>query len=137
MAEVCARPHYASTADCEALLRYRFLMGSIAVRSATLSTGVTVPYAETGDPSGIPVVLVHGYVESWRYFEPVLRLLPDSIHAYAFSQRGHGDADRPPDGYTPADLVADLVAFMDSVGLEAAALVGSSSGGVVAQLVAV
>lgn len=47
-------------------------------------------------------------------------------------------ADKPAAGYSLADFAAaDAVAFMDAVGVSAAVLVGSSSGGYVAQQVAV
>jgi rifampin ADP-ribosylating transferase len=52
-------------------------------------------------------------------------------------QRGHGDADKPSDGYTLADFAADLGASQDAQGLGSCVLVGSSSGGYVAQRVAV
>ena len=56
-------------------------MDAIQERTATLHSGVRLPYAETGRPGvSIPVVFVHAYVESWRYFEPVMRCLPPSIH---------------------------------------------------------
>lgn len=111
-------------------------MGTIAVETATLRSGLTIPYAETGSPAGTPVVFVHAYVESWRYFEVVLRLLPEWLHGYAPTQRGHGEADRPVDGYLPEDFAADIVGFLDTVGIGRAVLVGSSSGGLVSQLVA-
>jgi len=94
-----------------------------------LSTGVTLQYVERGQRSGVPVLLLHAYLDSWRSFEEVLRNLPDSVHALAPSQRGHGDSDRPASGYGAADLVADVAAFMDAVELDAAVLVGSSSAG--------
>ena len=111
-------------------------MEQVTVASATLPSGLRLPYAETGHPSGLPVVLVHAYVESWRYFEGILRGLPEALHAYAPTQRGHGDADHPPDGYRPEDFAGDVVGFMDVVGAERAVLVGTSSGGLVSQLVA-
>jgi len=111
-------------------------MDTVSVRTATLASGLTLPYAETGDPAGTPVVFVHAYVESWRYFEVVLRHLPASLHGYAPTQRGHGEADRTPDHYRPEDFAADIVAFMDTVGIHRAVLVGSSSGGLVSQIVA-
>jgi pimeloyl-ACP methyl ester carboxylesterase len=110
-------------------------VGSITVRSAALATGVTVPYAETGDAAAPPVVLVHAYVESWRYFEPVLRRLPATLHGYAPTQRGHGGVPAV-GGLAPEDFAADLVAFLDATGLDRAALVGASSGGLVCSLVA-
>ena len=96
-------------------------------RATRLSTGLTLQYVEQGQRSGVPVLLLHAYVDSWRSFERVLEHLPDTIHAFAPSQRGHGDSERPPTGYAAADLVADLAAFMDAVELDAAVLVGSSS----------
>jgi len=63
-----------------------------------LSTGVTLPYVEQGDPGGVPVVLLHGYSDSWRSWELLLAEPPDDVHAFAITQRGHGDADRPAHG---------------------------------------
>ena len=62
--------------------------------------------------------------------------LPQSIRAFVFDQRGHGDAEKPVTGYGLQDLADDTTAFMDEVGLASAVLVGSSSGGYVAQHVA-
>lgn len=111
-------------------------MGVVRVGSAVLANGLRLPYAETGSPTGEPVVFVHAYVESWRYFEAVLGHLPASLHGLAPTQRGHGDADAPEDGYRVEDFAADVVGFMDVLGLGSAALVASSSGGLVAQVVA-
>jgi non-heme chloroperoxidase len=110
---------------------------SSAVQSVSLSTRVTLPYAEQGDASGVPVLLLHGYADSWRFFEPLLRNLPPSVHVYTPSLRGHGDADRPTDGYGLSDFSADVAAFMDAVGLEAAVIAGQSSGGYIAQRFAI
>src|SRR3712207_1718349 len=108
-----------------------------AIRSVTLPSGIGLPYAEQGDPSGIPVLLLHGISDPWRSFEPVLPHLPGSIHAIAPSQRGHGDADRPATGYQPRQLAADMAALMDALGLGAAVVVGHSMGGTVAQRLAI
>jgi rifampin ADP-ribosylating transferase len=67
----------------------------------------------------------------------VLAALPKPIHAFAFDQRGHGDAPKPSDGYELRDVADYVGAFMDAVGLEAAVLAGASSGGYVAQRFAV
>jgi pimeloyl-ACP methyl ester carboxylesterase len=112
------------------------IVHTITVKAAALPGGLSLPYAESGDPAGTPVVFVHAYVESWRYFEVVLRHLPASLHGYAPTQRGHGDADRPRDGYRPEDTAADIVGFMDALGIRRTVLVGSSSGGMVSQIVA-
>jgi non-heme chloroperoxidase len=93
------------------------------VKSVELPNGVRLPYVEQGDPSGVPVVFLHGFLDSWCTFEPVLSLLPESIHAFAPTQRGHGDASRPAAGYGVPDFAADLAAFMDVIHLEAGVVV--------------
>jgi pimeloyl-ACP methyl ester carboxylesterase len=98
---------------------------------------VTLPYVEQGDPAGIPVLLLHGVTDSLRSFEGVLPYLPPNIHAFALTQRGHGDADRPQIGYLMRDFAADVAAFMDEVGLEVAVIAGSSMGSSVAQRFAI
>lgn len=108
----------------------------VTVRSATLRSGLVMPYAETGDSGGVPVVLVHAYAESRRYFDGMLARLPAWLHGYAPTQRGHGDAGRPTDGYRLEDFADDVVDVLDAVGVGRAVLVGTSSGGLVAQSVA-
>lgn len=112
-------------------------MDTIEERTATVRSGIALPYAETGRPGGsLPMVLVHAFVESWRYFEPVLRSLPPSIHAVAPTQRGHQSVEGNPASYRIEDFASDVVDFMDIIGIDRAVLVGASSGGLVAQVVA-
>ncbi len=63
-------------------------------------------------------------------------MLSPEYHAFAPDQRGHGDSDKPPCCYTADDYAADADAFMDAVRVEKATLVGDSSGGLIAQRVA-
>jgi pimeloyl-ACP methyl ester carboxylesterase len=102
------------------------------IKVVELPTGVRLPYVEQGDPSGLPVLLLHGFVDSWRSFEPVLPHLPQALHVFALTQRGHGDASRPAAGYSVQDLAADLAAFIDALHLHAAVIVGHSMGSAVA-----
>jgi non-heme chloroperoxidase len=81
-----------------------------------------------GDPDGQPILFLHGYTDSWFSFSRLLPLLPTHYRAYAFSQRGHGDSERPDCCYEVADLVADVVAFLEAVGVERATVVGHSEG---------
>ena len=101
-----------------------------------LSTGPRLHYAKQGDPTGEALVFLHGYVDSWFAFSRLLPLLPPEYHAFAFDQRGHGDSEQPECCYTADDFAADVAAFMDAVGLEEGTLVGDSSGGMIAQRVA-
>jgi non-heme chloroperoxidase len=102
----------------------------ITVKEITLSTGVRLQYAEQGDLKGIPVIFLHGITDSWHSFESVLAYLPSSVHAFAISQRGHGDSERPADGFTPGHFAADVAAFIKQKKLNKVFVAGHSMGGV-------
>lgn len=100
-------------------------------KTVQLPNGLSMEYVEQGAPSGIPVVLLHGWTDSWNSFERVLPLLPESYHVFAPSMRGHGDSDKPFEGYSIRDFSDDVAAFMDAMKLDSAVFVGFSMGGVV------
>ncbi|MBD0292006.1 MAG: alpha/beta hydrolase [Jiangellaceae bacterium] len=106
-------------------------------RRVQLRTGVTIACIKHGDPAGRPVLLLPPWVESAGCFDRLVRALPAPMRVYALDLRGHGEADKPEGGYALGDFADDVDAFMDAVGVPAAVLVGSSSGGYVAQEVAV
>lgn len=110
---------------------------TFVLKTVELPNEVTLPYVEQGDPTGAPLVFLHAIADSWHSFERVLPDLPDSIHAFVPTQRGHGDATRPATGYRPEDFAADLLAFMDAVHVEAAVLAGGSSGGLIGRRFAI
>jgi pimeloyl-ACP methyl ester carboxylesterase len=103
------------------------------VKSIALPTGITLPYAEQGLASGVPVVFLHGVTDSWRSFEPVLERLPPTVRALAVTQRGHGGSSKPAAGYGYRDLSEDVRRFMDALRLPEAVIVGHSMGSMVAQ----
>ena len=103
------------------------------IKSAELPNSLKLLYLDQGDPSGVPLILVHGYADSYRSFELLLPHLPKSIWAIALTQRGYGDASRPPEGNHSHDFAVDLTAFMDSLQIEAAVITGGSRGGFVAR----
>lgn len=109
----------------------------VALSSVRLANGLSLPYLEQGDDSGLPVVLIHAWGESMGSFDRLLPALPPVFRAFAMDQRGHGGADKPQEGYRLSDFAGDVVEFMDALGIDAAILVGSSSGGYVAQQIAV
>ena len=102
-------------------------------KQVELANGLHLSYAEQGANSGTPIILLHGIADSWRIFEPLLAELPESVHAFALSQRGHGDSDRPATGYRTRDFVEDLRLFMDALRIQKAIIVGASSGGFAAR----
>jgi non-heme chloroperoxidase len=108
-------------------------LNDVQFSTTQLATGVTLHYAEKGDPTGEAIIFLHGYSDSWFSFSRVLPLLSSEYHAFALTQRGHGDSDKPECCYTPDDFAADVDAFMDAVGIEEATLVGASTGALFAQ----
>jgi non-heme chloroperoxidase len=109
---------------------------SIQFATTPLKTGLRLHYAEQGDRTGEAIVFLHGYSDSWFSFSRLLPLLSPEYNAFALTQRGHGDSDRPQCCYTPEDFAADVDAFMEALGIEEATLVGASTGALFAQRVA-
>ena len=103
------------------------------VKKIKLSTGVQLEYEEQGDPSGIPVIMLHGFTDSWQSFAPVLPHLPASLHVFALSQRGHGNSSKTPTSYKAEDFAKDVAAFINEKRLGPAVIVGHSMGSTNAQ----
>ena len=106
-------------------------------KSIKLPTGVTLQYVEQGALSGVPVLFLHGLSDSWHSFELVLPHLPESIHAFALTQRGHADSSHPDTAYHFHNFAEDVTAFMDALQLKAAVVVGHSMGSTIAQRFAI
>lgn len=102
-----------------------------------LSSGVRLEYEERGDRDGVPLLLLHGATDSRHSWDPVLPHLPQSVRAVALSLRGHGDSDRPLDGYTIGAMAADAAAAIDALELGPAIVVGHSMGAWVAERLAI
>jgi pimeloyl-ACP methyl ester carboxylesterase len=98
-----------------------------------LTTGVRLYHRIQGDPGGEALVLVHGWPDSWYSFSRVLALLPQRYRAVAMDLRGFGRSDRPDAGYAMDDLAADVLAALDALGIQRAALIGHSMGTFVAR----
>ncbi|HET9433855.1 MAG TPA: alpha/beta hydrolase [Chitinophagaceae bacterium] len=119
------------------LFEITFLNPQPVVKTINLPGRVRLEYAEQGNATGTPVIFLHGITDSWHSFESVLANLPSSIHAFAISQRGHGDSERPLQNYAPKDFAADIAEFIKQKNLEGAFIVGHSMGGVNAQQFAI
>jgi non-heme chloroperoxidase len=104
-----------------------------ATKFVDLPDRLRLSYVEQGDPTGHPVVLLHGVSDSCRSFGLLLPHLPPSLHVFAISQRGHGDSERPLLGYAPHDFAADLAGFMAFFDLGPAVIVGHSMSSSIAE----
>ena len=92
--------------------------------------GVQLCYREAG--AGDPVVLIHGFRGSGRYWSSVAPRLAARARVIAPDLKGFGDSAKPRRGYTLADHTATLKRFLETLGTGPATLVGHSLGGVVA-----
>jgi pimeloyl-ACP methyl ester carboxylesterase len=86
--------------------------------------------------AGRPVVLLHGYTDSWFSFRLALPLLAARARCVAPDQRGHGRSACDGDDFSIAAFAADAAGFVEALGLGPVALVGHSMGGAVARAVA-
>lgn len=81
---------------------------------------------------GRPLVFLHGWVGSWRYWIPSMQAASISFRAYAIDLWGFGDTAKAPARYSIDAQVQLLVEFMDKMGIPKIALVGHGLGSVVA-----
>ena len=102
---------------------------------------LSVAYLETGDPTGPPVVLLHGFpYDVHAYDEVAPRLAAGGARVLVPWLRGFGptrflDAATPRSGQQAA-LARDLLALMDALRIERATLAGYDWGGRAACIVA-
>jgi pimeloyl-ACP methyl ester carboxylesterase len=101
-----------------------------------LPSGLGLHVVEQGPEHGQAVLMLHGYSDSWVSYSRILPLLPADWHVIVPDQRGHGDSDRPTNGYAPADLAGDAIQLLDLLGVAEAAVVGHSMGSFIARAVA-
>lgn len=101
------------------------------VRRVQLSSGLRLALGETG--SGIPILLAHAWGETHRTFDKLAPVLASHLRLVVPDQRGVGASDKPIDGYSLGQSAADLVELLDVLALPSVFVLGTSSGGYVAQ----
>ena len=96
----------------------------------------TSRYVDAGDVrlhaviggDGPPLLLVHGWPETWYAWRLLMPALARDFTVIAVDQRGIGLSDKPGDGYDTGTLADDLVALMDALGHDRFAVVGHDTG---------
>ena len=97
--------------------------------SAIILDGSMVHYEALG--RGRPIVFLHGWVGSWRYWINAMQIASTSFRAYAIDLFGFGDTTRDPLRYS-LDRQADLInRFLEEMGIGKVALVGHGLGALV------
>jgi pimeloyl-ACP methyl ester carboxylesterase len=77
---------------------------------------------------GPPLLLVHGWPETWYAWRLVMPALADDFEVIAVDQRGIGLSDKPHDGYDIGTLAADLAELMDALRHGVFAVYGTDTG---------
>ena len=87
-------------------------------------TGVTHHRAEvngtqlhyvTAGTTGSPILLVHGFPETWWAFHKLIPLLAADHRVFAVDLRGHGDSSAADDDFTSSIAAEDLHALIDQL----------------------
>ena len=103
---------------------------------AHLPNGEALGYIDMGNPTGTPVVLIHGYTDNARDWVPMLPYLSKDFRLILVDLRGHGKSGKPDCCYTRFDFAFDVILLMDELKLPKAAFVGHSLGSIVGQTLA-
>jgi pimeloyl-ACP methyl ester carboxylesterase len=80
---------------------------------------------------GRPIVFLHGWVGSWRYWISSMQVASTSYRAYALDLFGYGDTTHDPLSYSLEKQAALLSGFLDEMGIGKIALVGHGLGALV------
>ncbi|HMQ29401.1 MAG TPA: alpha/beta hydrolase [Chloroflexaceae bacterium] len=81
---------------------------------------------------GQPIIFLHSWLGSWRYWVPTMDLASERYRAYAIDFWGYGESDRKGAQFNVSSYVDMLSQFMDKMGMATANLVGHGMGGMVA-----
>lgn len=111
--------------------------------SSFRNDGLDLAYFDDGDPTGAPILLIHGFASSasvnWVY-PGWLRTLGDSgYRVIAMDNRGHGASAKPhdPEAYHPTSMAGDAAALLTHLGIADAHVMGYSMGARISAFLAI
>ena len=91
--------------------------------------GRTLAVAEWGDPNGLPLIAMHGTPGGRiSYWEDPTIYARHGLRRITYDRPGYGESDRHA-GRTVADVVDDVVAITEALGIDKFAVTGGSGGG--------
>jgi pimeloyl-ACP methyl ester carboxylesterase len=85
---------------------------------------------------GRPILFLHGWVGSWRYWIPVMQMASASYRAYALDLYGYGDTVKNRQRYSLESQAGLVEGFIDKLGIGRIAIVGHGLGAFVGLLYA-
>jgi pimeloyl-ACP methyl ester carboxylesterase len=91
--------------------------------------GVRIHFVTLGTGQGSPVVLIHGWPQTWYEWRRVMPLLADKYALVAVDMRGLGDSSCPSSGYDKVTVANDIWLLMhEHLGHSRFAVVGHDWG---------
>jgi len=93
----------------------------------TRSNGIEIAYERLG--LGTPLVLIHGHPLDHSIWDPLLPLLENDFDLIVPDLRGFGQSETIRSRYRLVDMAADIIALLDHLEIQQAAIVGHSMGG--------
>lgn len=102
-------------------------IASVSHHRATLN-GTELHYVRAGT-AGSPVLLVHGFPETWRVFRKLIPLLSERHRVFAVDLRGFGDSATATGEPGSATLAADLSELITQLNLGPVHLTGQDISG--------
>jgi pimeloyl-ACP methyl ester carboxylesterase len=96
---------------------------------------IRLHYVHAGSSSAPPVVLLHGFPESWLMWRLILPELAVRFRTIALDLRGYGDSAKPAgvEGYDKGTMAADVHALLAQLGVGHILLIGHDRGARVAR----
>jgi len=88
--------------------------------------GVRLHYVIGG--RGFPVVLLHGWPQTWYEWRKIMSALAEKYTVIAPDSRGMGDSEQTESGYDAATLAEDTFSLVRSLGFQQMFLVGHDTG---------
>jgi len=98
--------------------------------SAIILDGSLLHYESFG--RGKPLIFVHGWLGSWRYWIPTMEIMSEHGRTYALDLWGFGDSDRFDGDYSVEGYVGLLDVFIEEMGFGNMTLIGHALGAAVA-----
>ena len=92
--------------------------------------GFRMHYVTAG--SGYPLVLLHGWPQSWFEWRKIIPALAQHYQIIVPDLRGLGDSEKPLTGYDKRTLARDVRELLSQLGLERVGVIGPDWGGAVA-----
>ena len=81
---------------------------------------------------GRPVIFLHGWLGSWRYWFPTMERVAEHFRTYSFDFWGFGESRRKSTYESIQNYSDQVIRFLDELGIDRVLLVGHSMGGMVA-----